>query len=708
MPRIQKTQSSRGSSLKQSVLREFDGGWNVIDNDLSLNPEYAVQLDNLFRKKDGSLALRHGTTQFTDLSDVVTGTTIINTEYYYTSIITVLADGRLTKTDGTGTNTVIWDNDIANVLADDGTWANSIGYTVGDVIKDGDDDSYWKCLVTHTSAGAGTFAADRTATPANWEEAAEGWNSTVEFASFAQFKGQLIVCNGEDKPLLVDLQDGATNECQYLVDIPSGSNANVPICKYITAGSEFVLMIGDPSDPATVYISNQGSSGTWLNDSAPNNAVNVNLSTVVPGNNPVANGISFFRDTIVVGFDTAMVLGTLGTFDGSGNHTPSFAETIEAHGSLSHRTMINLGDDMLFLDNVGVPSLARTLLTETIRPDRPSELIDPAIQTNLRQLATGTLNNNTFAVHDLYERLYMVFVPNHDSKSYSLQDDPFIIGATDSANTGYTVVVQLDAHGVEEGDTITFASATGFNSIQAGTLNTSHTVLNVINDDEFTISVTDAVIDPADDYAGGGSSVTMTSTQTRTTGYIFHNKVRTRNTRKNVWSRFTGWNWCCGCRSALGDLFFGKVNSLKIYRYGSEQDKVNQDFVDDSATDIDFAWELPWAAFGERMRVKHLKYLGFDTRGTARFNVETYVDELHKTHLGVPTPNNSADFVGGSASGFGTGTQSFGGGRSTKNARLYGWTAKGKLVKLRISGSTDKPLRFIAVIVGYLLGGIIR
>src|SRR5262245_2422129 len=47
-------------------------------------------------------------------------------------------------------------------------WAISTAYAVGAIAKDTTDSSYWRCLVAHTSAASGTFAADRTAHPTYW------------------------------------------------------------------------------------------------------------------------------------------------------------------------------------------------------------------------------------------------------------------------------------------------------------------------------------------------------------------------------------------------------------------------------------------------------------------------------------------------------------------------------------------------------------
>src|SRR5262245_9001102 len=47
-------------------------------------------------------------------------------------------------------------------------WVNNTAYAIGALAKDTTDSTYWRCLVAHTSAAAGTFSADRTAHPTYW------------------------------------------------------------------------------------------------------------------------------------------------------------------------------------------------------------------------------------------------------------------------------------------------------------------------------------------------------------------------------------------------------------------------------------------------------------------------------------------------------------------------------------------------------------
>jgi hypothetical protein len=68
-------------------------------------------------------------------------------------------------------------------------------------------------------------------------------------------------------------------------------------------------------------------------------------------------------------------------------------------------------------------------------------------------------------------------------------------------------------------------------------------------------------------------------------------------------------------------------------------------------------------------------------------------------------------FVGGDAGGYGNvpyGATGYGGGRRTTDERLWAWTTKFKLFKLRFFGSTTKKIKFISVSIAYVHGGIRR
>lgn len=345
----------RKQELEQATIRDFSGGYNVLDSEFNLASKYSVKSFNIFHTASNTKRIRQGTALFSTLTAVCASPTSypINIEYFGAAIIAVMSSGEVVSVLADRTTTLIWNNAKAALLP-----------------------------------GA----------PAGW--------SATTFASFEQFNGELIICNGVDKPLIVS----ADLTVDYLQDLGTLSNLNTPICKYVTACSRFLVMAGDPVHPNRIHISSRDTSGTWYGDVAPNDGIYIDVGSSL-NNASVIKGIRAFRGSLIVAFEEGTIIGQLGIYTGA-DHTPNFDETIQQYGAISHRTLVDLGDDMLMLDNVGVPSLKRTVFTGTIRPDRFSDLVDPDMTPRLAALDTASLEDRCFAVYDRLEGQFIFFIPN--------------------------------------------------------------------------------------------------------------------------------------------------------------------------------------------------------------------------------------------------------------------------------------------------------
>lgn len=640
---------NRQDILRSATIREFDGGWNVIDNDLNLSTRFAKVLDNMSRLQDGSIGVRWGTRLFSNLSSVMqSGETLINVYYYDEHLVAVGSKGYVYKVNTNGVATAIWTPTIAATLV-----------------------------------GSPPF-----------------WSATT-FASFAVFNGELIICNGVDKPLLVNFD--RSTPCAYLVDVPSGSNANTPICKYVIAANSYVIMAGDPLHPSRVHISNLNSSGTWYGDAPPNDATFIDLNKIAASSTQIIRGLGRFRDLIAVMFDDVIVLGELGIYDSStGAHIPAFQDIIDQHGTVSHRSVQSLGNDLFMADSIGVPSIARALFTGSIRPERVSQLIEPEIQAIMGSLSIATAENKVFSVYNSREGQYMLFIPNHEEVAQNLPDDPIScsLGSTD-------IVVYKPVHRLDVDNQVTFAGLTSVGGFTTAALNTTHVVKSVINEDYFIVEMPTAA---TADVVGGGTSGTITPKYTETLCFVY---TYIPGLKIKAWSRYRGWKFSCGCRSVLGRIFFGE--GQKLYVLGNDDDRLTMDFIDDAAVNsgegkgIAFVWELPWADFDRRFDKKHSRYIALDTKGEASFTMQMYVDNFYKDkRTGELLPELSMAFVGGDSGGYGAGPQPYGGGRRTSDERLWAWPARFKIAKLRVEGTATKRLRIVAITLSYLNGSIRR
>lgn len=353
--------------LQSATIRDFSGGWNVLDDDLNLASKYSTKLYNMYADASKCIRVRAGTARFIDLSSVsgIGALRIINLEYFNGSLIAVMSDGKIVRITAANTGTVIWNDTIAALLPD----------------------------------------------------APDGWNTTV-FASFAQFNGSLIICNGSDKPLIID-EDFVVD---YLHDPATGSNLNTPIARYVIASDRFLLMTGDPVYPDRIHCSARDAPGVWYGDPDPNDATYIDIGGVLP-NATVIRGIVSFRQNVIVFYAEGSVIGSIGTYDADGNHVLTFDDPIVNYGSLAHRSIVPYGDDVLMVDRAGIPSLKRTVFTGTLRPERVSDLVDPDMVQHLALIpgvrTQDDLENNLFGVYNKRDGQFFFFMPYTNTESPS-------------------------------------------------------------------------------------------------------------------------------------------------------------------------------------------------------------------------------------------------------------------------------------------------
>lgn len=588
----------RNEVLKASTIREFNGGWNVIDSELSLTTEYAVRLRNMYRAPDGSLRVRHGTKLFADLSEALEAD-IVSMEYFNGFIVAVGTNGAIVAVDGTGASYRLWDDDIAGT---------------------------------------------RPGSP-------NGWGLT-SFVTFTQFKRDLIICNGKDKPLLCS----DAMRVEYLQDLATLTNANTPVGRYCITHGQFVVIAGDPLAPSIINISAKNASGTWVGDPG-SDATQVDLAAYISSGTPVITGLGSFRDKLVVQFDKNLVLMTLGGYE-SAVHIPVVDDVIPEHGSIGQRTHQALGDDMLFTDVVGIPSIKRALFTGTIQPNRPSQLVDPEIQKDLSRLTLGSLEDRVFSVYSNLDGQYMLFVPNTNYKVDTVETRGFI----------YTLIESLKVKAWSDFTEFNWTSAC--RSQEGRVFFSKGQEIYLLGNDNNPLS---------------------------------RDRIGAEETWDDgtMWDDATGWSPVADMAdSGVPIIFdwelpwsdFDRRGKVKVTKYLSMDVEGDGRFTAEMYVDN---------LYEDRSDPGELWTDGSTWDDNLGFN--RYRDEP------VRTPELSMDFVGGDAIGFGGSFgPRFGGGRSTQEEMLYAWPCKGKIFKLRFHGETDEPLRFVSVTLMYHDGSIRR
>tara|TARA_Y100001951_G_C11218743_1_gene227430 strand:- start:87 stop:842 length:756 start_codon:yes stop_codon:yes gene_type:complete len=225
---------------------------------------------------------------------------------------------------------------------------------------------------------------------------------------------------------------------------------------------------------------------------------------------------------------------------------------------------------------------------------------------------------------------------------------------------------------------------------------------------------------------------------------------RNKKLELDSWQDWRNWNFRSGCRSALKRIFL--TEGTQIFRLGDEFDEQvfkdyegdqemwddNQPWTDytgwnpvadanDSGIPIRFIWELPWSDNNQRFLTKASRYINLDTVGNNRFNISMFTDNNYnsRTDLGedwqednlkwddglgwdvdVLDPALTLEFEGGDALGFGLDGfgDEFGGGRPTRLEKLFAFTARYKIQKLRMYGDATNELQFVSITLAYQQG----
>ena len=145
-------------------------------------------------------------------------------------------------------------------------WANSTGYIIGSRANDPAGPAVWKCLVAHTSAGAGTFAADRTANPTYWttDSASDSisWITGPSGTPVEHGSGLTYVCKYRNRLFFVE--KNSMNAWYLPLNSVGGLLSLIPLSGAATKGGKLLfcavwsLDAGDGIDDKIVFCTDLG------------------------------------------------------------------------------------------------------------------------------------------------------------------------------------------------------------------------------------------------------------------------------------------------------------------------------------------------------------------------------------------------------------------------------------------------------------------
>lgn len=179
--------------------------------------------------------------------------------------------------------------------------------------------------------------------------------------------GKTYITNGVDT---VKSWDGTT-----LANV-----ASIPICKYLYFFHDFLWAIREPTQRSRANFSNQG---------APETFTGGDFVDIDPENADAINGVNTLRDEMIIGKQFSMY-GFQGWTDDVFGYSQFFAR-LKTMGVISHETMVNTGNDLLFLSFTGgiahVHSLVRTDFSDTVY----GTIVTDPIEGTMQGLSEGNL-----------------------------------------------------------------------------------------------------------------------------------------------------------------------------------------------------------------------------------------------------------------------------------------------------------------------------
>jgi hypothetical protein len=151
-----------------------------------------------------------------------------------------------------------------------GAWKNATAYTAGQVVSSTEEGLLYVCLISHTSAGTGTFAADRLLHPTYWGLQSAIYSSVSVWATATAYRPGQFVTSGY---IWAVCKAGHTSSNSFSSDIASGYwSILVDLTTTVQACLDAVTAANLAASNANTYAANAntyaGNASTFANNAS--------------------------------------------------------------------------------------------------------------------------------------------------------------------------------------------------------------------------------------------------------------------------------------------------------------------------------------------------------------------------------------------------------------------------------------------------------
>lgn len=406
--------------IESKNFTDFTGGVNYTDPELNMKENYFVTARNVELVYDSTIKKRNGFKLIANLYNEMEEDEIINEIFYFQlNVIVVTNQGRVLAVDDEGSVEVIWDSDIA--------LANS----------------------------------------------ATIWGHPEERCFGAVGSGRLILSNGHDKPLQVDLNPAVPTEskCHYLLDPFSGVNAKVPVMYRACMVNHYMCcsVLGSNN----IYVSAKDQIGVWAGEtditsveSTQEGACWIDIDQIVGIPNQNIVDLGTFKNLLCVVTEYHIVLIELDTYieatawsDDANtnitvrNHVPNVNIVIENAGGATVGSLQGTMRTLMFLSVNGLNEIERNAVSQNFVPVSLSEKILPYVKS---KLTSDVFEDGVWSFVDKQKYVYGVkfadneilclsFHPNINQPCYWIWDN---IKYKSFTNNVYGRLLAADDYGI--------------------------------------------------------------------------------------------------------------------------------------------------------------------------------------------------------------------------------------------------------------------